>query len=90
MQELAGPGGCTRNQVLPTLSLEQILGSLVLSWEGGKHRTGTSGFVLAVVPSVLEQPRHLSPGLFLWKRKEGGFASKGKRKEKNPELAKAN
>lgn len=56
----------------------------------GKGQDRDMWFVLAAVPSVLEQPRHLSPDLFLWKRKEGGFTSKGKRKEKNPELAKAN
>lgn len=85
-----GREDCTRCQVLPTPSLKWIFGSLVLSREGGKDRKGTCGFMLATVPSVLDNPDISHLIYSCGREKRGFFVSKGKGKEKNPELAKAN
>jgi len=88
-RELARPRGLHRYQVLPIPNLKWILGSLVLSRERGKGRTGTCGFMLATVLSILDNP-DISHLINSCGKGWGFFASKATGKEKNPEFAKAN
>lgn len=73
----------TRYQVLPNPGPKWILGRLVLSWGGGKDRTGVCGFVLATVPSAWSSP-DISHLIDSWGReKRGVCASEGQGKEIN-------